>query len=207
MAFGTDDEKALENRFNNNFEGATHLLCEMHLKKNLEKKLIEFGITGHVKDDVIFDVFGRQNGNIFESGLAEAANKEEFENLLKSLKQRWSDAHTNGSSFYDWFIEQKARQFLDSVISPERQRACLGCPPKRFTTNRSERTNGVIQEFVKRECNAKKVDEYVFATTLQKLINVQEKEFELAVISQGEYKLRDRFKHISDPTSRWSKMT
>ena len=88
MAFGTDDEKALENRFNNNFEGATHLLCEMHLKKNLEKKLIEFGITGHVKDDVIFDVFGRQNGNIFESGLAEAANKEEFENLLKSLKQR-----------------------------------------------------------------------------------------------------------------------
>ena len=207
MAFGTDDEKALENGFNNNFERATHLSCEIHLKKNLEKKLIELGITGHVKDNVIFDVFGRQNGDVFESGLADAANKEEFENLLKCLKQRWSDAHSNGSYFYDWFIEQKARQFLESVISPVRQRAGLGCPPERFTTNRSERTNGVIQEFVKRECNGKKVDEYVFATTLQKLINIQEKEVELAVIGQGEYKLRDRFKHISVPTSRWSKMT
>ena len=49
MAFGTDDEKALENSFNNNFERATHLLCKMHLKKNLEKKLIEFGITGTLK--------------------------------------------------------------------------------------------------------------------------------------------------------------
>ena len=38
MAFGTDDEKALANAFNNNFQCATHLLCEVHLKKKRGKQ-------------------------------------------------------------------------------------------------------------------------------------------------------------------------
>ena len=49
MAFGADDGKALENAFNHNFEHSTHLLCKIHLKKNLERKLVELGITGQVK--------------------------------------------------------------------------------------------------------------------------------------------------------------
>ena len=40
LAFGTDDEQALTNAFNKNLEHATHLLCEIHLKKNVERKLI-----------------------------------------------------------------------------------------------------------------------------------------------------------------------
>lgn len=206
MAFGTDDEKALENGFNNNFERATHLLCEIHLKKNLERKLVELGITGNTKDEFISDVFGRLIGDIFESGLTDAANKEEFDSMLNLLKQKWSNAHNNGAVFHEWFIANKAVSFLQSVISPVRQRAGLGCPPERFTTNRSERTNGVIQEFIQQECNGK-VDEYVFAVTLQKLVDMQEKEVELAVIGKGEYKIRDRFKHIFVSPSNWVKMT
>ena len=45
MAFGTDDEKALENAFNHNFERSTHLLCEIHLKKKLREKA--FGAWHH----------------------------------------------------------------------------------------------------------------------------------------------------------------
>jgi hypothetical protein len=112
------------------------------------------------------------------------------------LKERWSNAHPSGSTFYDWFVKLKAQEFLESVISPVRQRGGLGYPPERFITNRSERTNGVIQEFVRQECDRKKVDEYVFATTLRKLVDIQEKEIALALIGLGEYKLRDKFKHI-----------
>ena len=42
---------------------------------------------------------------------------------------------------------------------------------------------------------------------MQKLIDVQEKEIELAVVNRGEYKLRDEFKHLNVPLSRWSLMT
>ena len=130
MAFGTDDEKALENGFNNNFERATHLSCEIHLK-NLEKKLIELGITGHVKDNVIFDVFGRQNGDVFESGLADAANKEEFENLLKCLKQRWSDAQ-------QWFIFlQLVYRTKSTTVPRERNKSCA-------TKSRSRLSSGEV---------------------------------------------------------------
>ena len=47
---------------------------------------------------------------------------------------------------------------IRSVISPVRQRAGLGFPPEKFTTNRSERTNGVLQDCVKLECGAAKTD-------------------------------------------------
>ena len=65
MAFGTGDEKALENAFNNNFERAIHLLCELHLKKTVERKLLELGVTGMLKQDFLADVFGRRNGDVF----------------------------------------------------------------------------------------------------------------------------------------------
>ena len=41
MAFGTNDEQALVYGFKNNFEPSVHLLCELHLKKNIESKLQE----------------------------------------------------------------------------------------------------------------------------------------------------------------------
>ena len=42
-------------------------------------------------------------------------------------------------------------KFIRSVISPVRQRAGLGFPPDKFTTNRSERTNSVLQDCVNAE--------------------------------------------------------
>ena len=37
MAFGTDGEQALISGFQNNFDRSINLLCELHLKKNVEK--------------------------------------------------------------------------------------------------------------------------------------------------------------------------
>ena len=50
------------------------------------------------------------------------------------------------------------------------------------------------------------VDEYTFAVTLQKLVEIQEKEAEFAIVGQGEYNLRVCFKHLVIPAARWSKM-
>lgn len=45
LAFGTDDETALVEGFNQHFERATHLRCEIHLRKNIETKLSSLGIN------------------------------------------------------------------------------------------------------------------------------------------------------------------
>ena len=206
MAFGTDDEKALVNTFNNNFQCATHLLCEIHLKKNLETKLVDLGIKEELKDKITADIFGKISGDIFESGLSDASNVGDFEQQLKLLKQKWRDAQDKGAEFYKWFLKNKAKEFVESVICPVRERARLGCPPERFTTNRSEHTNRVIQDFVKQKAGGK-VDEFVFAQTLKELIDTQEQEIELAVVCKGEYMLREVFQHIRISPSRWGRMT
>ena len=111
-------------------------------------------------------------------------SKEEFDSFMRSLKGKWQNALVSGNGFYRWFLQNKAEEFIKCVIRLVRERAGLGSPPERFTTNRSERTNGVIQEFVSQECGKGKVDEHTFAVTMKKLITMQEREAELAVLGK-----------------------
>lgn len=207
MAFGTDDEKALVDGFKNNFDRSVHLLCELHLKKNIEAKLKELGIVGEVKSNITADIFGKTTGSIRESGLNDAEDEEKFKNMLLNLNEKWSTLHKNGKVFHEWFQTRKSQEFLASVIKPVRQRAGLGCPPVRFTTNRSERTNRLIQEFINSESQGKtKVDEFFFCVSLAKLVKTQRQEVELALVGCGEYKLREKFKHLEVSAEKWGKM-
>ena len=56
MAFGTDDEEALIQGFRTNFDRSVHLLCELHVKKNVEKKLQDMGIVGEAKANIVADI-------------------------------------------------------------------------------------------------------------------------------------------------------
>ena len=93
MAFGTDDEKALMGGFNETFERATRLLCEIHLRKNIDTKLVSMDIKGESKQSIMDDIFGRKIGSVFESGLSDAGSAEEFTGLLESLEKKWSLLH------------------------------------------------------------------------------------------------------------------
>ena len=93
MAFGTDDEKALMGGFNETFERATRLLCEIRLRKNIDTKLVSMDIKGESKQSIMDDIFGRKIGSVFESGLLDAGSAEEFTGLLESLEKKWSLLH------------------------------------------------------------------------------------------------------------------
>ena len=108
------------------------------------------GITGKIKDDIVAEIFGRQVGDVYGCGLSDAESKESFSKQMDVVKEKWSKCHVNGLKFFQWFVKNKAKKMINHVIAPVRQRAGLGCPPSKFTTNRSERTNGVIQDFIKR---------------------------------------------------------
>ena len=93
MAFGSDDEKALMGGFNETFERATRLLCEIRLRKNIDTKLVSMDIKGESKQSIMDDIFGRKIGSVFESGLLDAGSAEEFTGLLESLEKKWSLLH------------------------------------------------------------------------------------------------------------------
>ena len=152
-------------------------------------------------------IFGRKIGSVFQSGLSHAGSAEEFIGMFESLKEKWTSLHSNGKAFHSQFGSKKTEEFIRSVISPVRQRAGLGCPSDKFTTNRSERTNGVLQDCVKRECGTAKIDEYTLVKTLEKLVKSQKQELELAVLDKGEYQLRPEFRHLIVTGDKWAKMT
>jgi hypothetical protein len=207
LAFGTDDEHALIDGFKNNFERSVHLLCELHLKKNVESKLQELTMTGEIKRTVITDIFGQTCNGVHICGLIDAQDEKQFQNTLQSLETKWSELHENGEVFYAWFCNNKAHEFVASAIQCIRQRAGLGFPPERFTTNRTEQTNRLIQEYVKKECGGKKnIDEFSFCVALSKLIQMQQQEIELAVVGSGELRLREKFKSLQVTPEKWSKM-
>ena len=168
MAFGTDDEKALVGGFNETFQRDTHLLCEIHLRKNIDTELVSMDIKGESEQSIMDDTFGRKICSVFESGLSDAGSAKEFNGLFESLEEKWSLLHSYGKAFHSWFGSQKTEEFIRSVISPVRQNAGLGCPPDKFTNNRSERTNDVLQDYVKRERGTAKIDEYTLIKTLEK---------------------------------------
>ena len=115
-------------------------------------KLVGLRTKDDLKDKITADIFEKVSGDTFQCGLSDPSNLSDLEEQMKLLKQKWSGAHEKGAEFYEWFIKNRAnKEFVENVIRPVPERAGLGCPPERFTTNRSERTNCVIQDFVKRK--------------------------------------------------------
>ena len=113
LAYGTDDKEALISAFEENFERSTHLLCTNHLQKNAESRLVQMEITGKVKQDILADIFGRQNGPIYESGLCDADSDEIFQQQMLVLKEKWATYHPNGSMFFEWFTKNKSAKFTE----------------------------------------------------------------------------------------------
>ena len=63
-----------------------------------------------------------------------------------------------------------------------KSRTC--CFPEKFTTNISEKTNSLLQEFLSQDYGKKKVEKYFFALSVEKLVKGQKQEVELAVVGR-----------------------
>ena len=99
--------------------------------------------------------------------------------------------HKNGKTFYKWFQNNKSETF-----APVRQRTGLGCPPAKFTTNRSECTNSIIQDYAKRKYGHRLFDIFTFAVMMKKLVGKKEKEVKLVVVDRGGYTLHPDFERL-----------
>ena len=122
---GVDLESTIFNGFKKMILNLNRLICVQHLTKRDEKELNELLTkTGRNTADrtcssreIIKDIYGEKDGNVYEYSIAEALDEDDFNVKLQSLKDRWESLCPG---FFDWFKKTRVSQFLESLIQTAR---------------------------------------------------------------------------------------
>ena len=205
-AFGTDGEKALADAFAHEFRYATHLTCFTHIRRNIKMRLHEQKFPESAAREILNDVFGCQQGEVFSEGLADTMSNDEFEAKLATLESRWGKIEESNAGtqpgFFGWSVQHKAETMKSTMLRPIREQAGLGSPPQPFTTNASETVNSVLKSHV----NYKSSQVLGFVGKLKDVVDEQEREIKRAVIGRGTYQFRTQYSHFMVPELKWFRM-
>lgn len=206
-AFGSDGDKALVDAFAHNFPSTKQLRCFIHLKRNIAEKLKERGFPSAVSDEFLADIFGKHTGSIYEEGLVDANNEEDFDIRLSKCSKVWQVREGpylhSGHSFFEYFSKYYANTVRLNMLKDLRITVGLGNPPAIFTTNSSESINAMI----KRKVNFKETEWPKFNQELKQIVNVMHEEGIRALSGRGCYRLCKPYKHLQVDPSRWAQMT
>ena len=149
----------------------------VHFRTNVETKLASLGRKEHKQ---YFDeIFGIQEGTVYEMGLLGATSEDVFDAILASLQEPWARREKNEtgtSNFHKWMV-QRSQMMKESMIAAVRTKAGLGYPPDKFYTNDSENTNRRLRH----KTRGQELGETAFAKAVKELIeDDQETELVLA---------------------------
>ena len=123
---GSDMEKAIYNGVKAIIPSAGQLYCVQHLsqcdEKKLDKLLDKQKFTSSQrcssKSSILKDIYGERKGSVYEYGLAEAQDFDDFNAKLVSLKEKWESLCPG---FYAWFLKKRKEKFEKSVIASARE--------------------------------------------------------------------------------------
>ena len=179
VSFGTDDDPALYEPFQTCFPGAKHLLCRIHLKRNIERKLQELCITAKASTVILHDIFNSVNG------LVNMTSEITFREKLKQCELAWISQDSNASKFVAYMHKFKVNKMISSVIG------------QNYTTNSVESVNSLL----KRLLDFKKVSVLDFINQLRDLVKFQEKEIMRTLYNPGEFSISRYYSHTSPADS------
>jgi len=197
-AYGTDGEEALVKALRTCFPSAVGLRCFIHKQRNIEEHLKVLSATA--RTEIVRDIFGMREGEVFSKGLVDAETRETFDQQLQQLHKRW-DAISPG--FHKWFVDQQANTFRNFMIAPIREMAHLGSPPRRYTTNSNESANCAVKRWV----GFTKSSWPAFVDKLENLVESQQNELSRAVYRSGEYVLAPHMLAFQVDQLTWHHMT
>ena len=199
-SFGTDGEEALSSAFLSVFPRSTHLLCSLHKRDNITRKLRELKVDETKMKQILVDIFGSVIGDTHFQGLIDSSDSTDFGQKVELLRPKWESLCPG---FVDWFLKHEADLMCSSMVASVRASAGLGNPPKSFTTNSNESLNNLL----KRKVNFKRSEWPKFNEILLGFVNDQQAEFEKSIFGQGEYELVDEFKHLEVTHCDWIRMS
>ena len=131
---GTDGEIAISRGFQLAFPDCKHILCFIHMKRNLTSKLRELGFNEADTKRFLNDIFGFQSGTHKVDGLVDAKTEAEFDQKLKDLKAIWclQEPETRSLQFYNWFVSHHAKNVKEKMLLSLREH--LGIGQNKYTT-------------------------------------------------------------------------
>nr|XP_054759535.1 uncharacterized protein LOC129265580 [Lytechinus pictus] len=203
---GTDGETALYKGIMNSqsFGESKHLLCMLHHNRNIESKLEDLKIRTNARR-IIRSIYGEQIDGTRYQGLADCQSDEEFDSQLAYWTSKWDELEREDTGrepcFSTWFLKYKSEEVKRKMLSPLREQAGLGSPPKQFTTNDCETINSMVSKWMKEK---KTWDQ--LTQCLKDWVDSKYKELEMAVLGIGEYRLSVSKKHLQTTAHEWRHM-
>lgn len=205
-AFGTDGEQALIDAFSHEFRFSQHLTCFIHVRRNIKEELNKCSIPSEVAKMMLDDIFGRRLGTIFEEGLVDASDDDDFQKKLDALLEKWHNLDMSSSAdverFLQYFVGNKVAVIRNTMLRPIRLDCGLGNPPDIFTTNASESMNALL----KHKVDYKRNELPVFIAKVKELAAEQQMELERAVVSRGKYQFQEKYRFLQVTESKWFTM-
>ena len=135
------------------FTKANHLLCDIHFRDNIEKKMTELGIAGSEKKEMLLDIFGVNKDGVQTKGLVDCWGCKEFDEMFITLKGKWRTIHDRGEDFAQYLENNKLQLVKNCINAQIRTSSALGYPSKVYTQTANECVNSVI----KRQCSGRKL--------------------------------------------------
>lgn len=188
LVYGTDGEKALSEGFGRPLPFALHLMCDIHMRDNIDSKLSQLGIRAPVSEEYRTDIFGKNIGSIRIAGLIDASNPAEFDAKVVSLSEEWKRRHPQGGRFLTYFNKYKAEQIKKAMTAEVRSMAGLGFPPNAYDQKTKECMNSVLQR-EKDNTGTKRLSLPQCARLIQTTVARQRTEEQLALIGIGDLEL------------------
>ena len=147
--FGTDGEVNVSDALQSVFTGGYHLLCDTHMRDNIEKKMAELGITGNTKKKMIKDIFGEIAEDLKVKGLIDCWDGLELDGMFCVIADEWKKMTEKGEAFVAYFEQHKLPLIAYCMTSKLRTAAGLGYPPDVYTQNANECVNSILKRAAK----------------------------------------------------------
>ena len=168
-----------------------HLLCDIHMRDNVEDKLRKLGERPEVIIDVVEDIFGKRDGDEKIAGLVDCS-EEAFEKEKECLYNKWVSGMADGALFVAYFKDKKEQLVRNTMLLSKRIACRLNLDV--YTQNANECMNSVIRK----ETGMAKMKLKPFVEMMQQLVTRQEKDIEEALIDKtGGIELVEQYSNLA----------
>eukprot|EP00794_Sanderia_malayensis_P020728 gene20728-biopygen17111 len=192
QVYGTDGEVNVSEPWKCCIPDGYHLLCDLHVRGNVESKLAEMRVDKEIKKLYVIDIFGRDIGDKRKPGIVDSWDGDEVEVKLQSLKEIWLKRHPKGEMFYNYFNVHKKGLIKSCMTAEIRAIAGLGYPPKAYTQNANESMNNVL----KAANDRKKQTLSQVVQNIHTVVRQQEQEVSLALAGKGQYEIAPEYEQF-----------
>ena len=123
-------ESAIFNGFKSLIKSLSKLYCARHLSKRDEVATGKLHEKSGMPDknrtrcqaEIIKDLYRDRAMEVYEFGLAESFDEDDFNEKLTGLKPRWEKLFPG---FHKWFITHRKNDFIEHVIRTARERTSV----------------------------------------------------------------------------------